>query len=201
MSHAQTDVYTSIQRKLFVVAPLAWMTFAAALVASGTLARASPYTFPVMIVGLTAATLGVLWQTSVGRAFSTSLSLAQLAGFHAWRIVPGAAFLILYRLGELPWSFAVPAGVGDVAVGVLAPLVAWSATRRGGRAALLAFTLLGAVDLLIVVRAAFVLLFTDPESLHLLRELPLGLLPTFAVPLTFAAHGLALRRVLGPRRL
>jgi hypothetical protein len=35
--------------------------------------------------------------------------------------------------------------------------------------------------------------------MHLLRELPLGLLPTFAVPLTFAAHAIALRRALAQK--
>jgi hypothetical protein len=51
-----------------------------------------------------------------------------------------------------------------------------------------------------VVRAAFVLSSANPGSMHLLRELPLALLPTFAVPLTFAVHVVAFAALLGRSR-
>lgn len=47
------------------------------------------------------------------------LTLAQL-----WR-VGGVVFLIRHSQGALPGVFALPAGWGDIAIGVTAPLAAW----------------------------------------------------------------------------
>jgi hypothetical protein len=192
MAHAQIDAYTSLR------APLgAWLVAAFVAVASGVLAHAPVQALPATIATLTAGTLLVVWGTAAGRAFEERLSLAHLAWYHAWRIVPGAAFLVLYARGALPWAFAVPGGIGDIAVGLLAPLAARAALspRLAGRLAFVAWTAFGFFDLAGVVGTAFVLSRADPSSIHLLRELPLGLLPTFAVPLTFAAHAIALRKI------
>lgn len=59
---------------------------------------------------------------------------------------------------------------------------------------------LGIADLLVVVSTAFRLTAADPLSMQLLRELPLGLLSTWAVPLTFVVHALAVRRLFRPTR-
>jgi hypothetical protein len=197
MSVTHIDVYTSFRTKLIPLTLAAWLGLALWVVASGALAAAPLLALPAVIGTLTASTLAVLWRTPGGRAWSSRVSLPALVWFHAWRVVPGAAFLVLYSQGALPWGFAVPGGVGDVVIALLAPLAAWAATSssKGARAAFVVWSLLGALDLAFVVRAAFVLSRADPWSMHLLREMPLGLLPTFAVPLTFATHALALRRV------
>ena len=54
-----------------------------------------------------------------------------LVGVQLYRTL-GVIFLILYAAGKLPGLFAWPAGLGDVLVGVLAPVVA-IAYRRGPR--------------------------------------------------------------------
>jgi hypothetical protein len=110
--------------------------------------------------------------------------------------VPGAAFLVLYALGELPWGFAVPGGIGDIAIALTAPAAAWASRRSdaSARRAYLAWNALGFLDLANVVREGAIHALADPASMHLLREMPLGLLPAFAVPVTFAAHLLAFRR-------
>jgi hypothetical protein len=48
---------------------------------------------------------------------------ARLALPQTLRVV-GVAFLVVLALGKLPAGFAIPAGLGDIAVGVAAPLVA-----------------------------------------------------------------------------
>jgi hypothetical protein len=68
---------------------------------------------------------------------------------HALRL----AFLALAAAGSLPDGFAVPAGSGDVAVGLAAPLVALSLIGRGrlGQRIYLAWTAFGAFDLVAFV--------------------------------------------------
>jgi hypothetical protein len=59
---------------------------------------------------------------------------------------------------------------------------------------------LGIADLVLVVSTAFRLTAADPLSMQLLRGLPLGLLPTWAVPLTFVVHAVAIRQLFRPTR-
>jgi hypothetical protein len=174
-----------------------WLTGALASVGSGAFAKAPAAALPLTVVSLTALCLVALLSDREGRLWADAVSPGRLAWFHAWRAVPGAAFLVLYAVGELPWGFAVPGGIGDIAVALTAPLAAWAASRRSdarARWAYLAWNALGFLDLANVVREGAVHTLADPASMHLLRELPLGLLPAFAVPVTFAAHVLAFRR-------
>ncbi len=53
-----------------------------------------------------------------------SLDLRVLTLAQTWR-VGGIVFLILHQQGALPGVFAVPAGWGDFAIGITAPIVAW----------------------------------------------------------------------------
>ena len=176
-----------------------WLSAALVLVGAGALAHAPAPVLPLTIVLLTVATLWSVLSSEEGRRWADAIPPARLALFHVWRLAPGIAFLFLYGHGWLPRDFAVPGGVGDIAVALTAPLAAWAAGRsgRGAQTAYLVWNVFGFLDLANVVRAAAVLTAADPASMHLLRVLPLGLLPAFAVPLTFAAHVLALRGLRG----
>jgi hypothetical protein len=200
MQLAPDDAHTSnvppaFPRRATVLLPL-WLSVALVVVGSGAFTHAPPPVLPLTVIGLTVLTLWAALSDDDGRRWTDSVSLARLALFHAWRLVPGIVFLYLYAHGWLPRGFAVPGGVGDIAVAVTAPLAAWAAGRkeRAAQASYLAWNVFGLLDLANVVRAAAVLSLADPGSMLLLRVLPLGLLPTFAVPLTFAVHVLALRR-------
>lgn len=202
MQLVRNDAYTSnrprlavFPRKMLALVGF-WLTGALAFVGSGAFAKAPGAALPLTVVSLTALCLGALLSDREGRFWADAVSLGRLAWFHAWRAVPGAAFLVLYAAGELPRGFAIPGGIGDIAVALTAPLAAWASRRSGARAgwAYLAWNALGFLDLANVVREGAVQTLADPASMHLLRELPLGLLPAFAVPLTFAAHVLAFRR-------
>jgi hypothetical protein len=72
---------------------------------------------------------------------------------HVWRRA-GFGFLTLYAYGVLPGIFAWPAGVGDMAIGVTAPLVLATLLRRPGLAAgksLVAWSFYGTLDLTVAV--------------------------------------------------
>jgi hypothetical protein len=65
----------------------------------------------------------------------------------------GVIFLILYATGKLPGQFAWPAGVGDIAVGLLASVVGLAYARAPHKAGGLvaAWNVLGILDLIVAV--------------------------------------------------
>jgi hypothetical protein len=87
--------------------------------------------------------------------------------------------------------FALPAGLGDIATGIAAPLVARKIARGTGRRAALWFNAFGLTDLVTALTlgalTGFQLLNVTPSSAPI-TELPLALIPTATVPLFFALH-------------
>src|SRR5205823_13534276 len=116
------------------------------------------------------------------------LDLRTLIALHLTRFV-GFYFLYLYRAGQLPGGFAVPAGCGDIVIATFALvlLVAWSRVGRQ-RGVLLLWNALGLLDILFVVADAAKQALGDPTSMAALLRLPLSLLVTFLVPLTVGSH-------------
>ena len=108
-------------------------------------------------------------------------------------------------LGKLPALFAVPAGFGDIAVGIA---TLWIARRIGeGSPAkpLLWFTVLGIADLVSALTlgalTGFLLIVHVNPPATLNAELPLAIIPTVGVPLLLATHLASLRMLqAGSRR-
>jgi hypothetical protein len=116
---------------------------------------------------------------------------------HMLRIL-GVVFLIVMIQGQLPAVFAVPAGLGDIAVGVAAPFLARRLARDRARHAAVRFHVLGILDLVVAAGIAAMVtygLLDVTPSTDLLRLLPLALVPTAAVPLAVALHIVALRQL------
>src|ERR1700728_3311377 len=87
------------------------------------------------------------------REFVLSLDLRLVAGMQAWRWA-GLGFLSLYAHKILPAVFALPAGLGDMAVGLTAPWMVLALIRQPHFAAERAFirwNVLGMLDLVIAV--------------------------------------------------
>ncbi|HEX2073095.1 MAG TPA: hypothetical protein VHF92_04860 [Geodermatophilus sp.] len=177
------------------------------LVASALLARAGVYQqasgeipwFFVAVAGTFGALLLATRIPVVRRILAEPGMDARLVLPHALRVV-GVVFLIVMALGHLPAGFALPAGLGDIAIGVTAPLVARRLAAGRGRSLAVRFHALGILDLLVAGAAGFLLLeFIDvtPTTVAL-TLLPLALVPTTAVPLAIALHVVALRRLLRP---
>jgi hypothetical protein len=125
----------------------------------------------------------------------------------------GVIFLMLYANDKLPGLFAWPAGVGDILVGVLAPVVAIAYARapRENADLVTAWNVFGILDLVLAVGTGFA---TSPSQFQLLdldrpNELvslfPLVLVPAYLVPLSILLHlaslaKLRMRSVIGRRR-
>jgi hypothetical protein len=111
--------------------------------------------------------------------------------------IEGLIFLVLYASGRLPGAFALPAGIGDVAVGLMAPV----AGAGGSSARLWAWNLAGITDLVVAATTGFL---TSPSPVQLLaldrpNELitafPLVLIPVFIVPLSVLLHLASLQKL------
>src|SRR5215207_5817944 len=175
------------------------------LVLSGLLAGAGVYSqdpgegVPWFLVVFTATLIALLLATRialVSRILADPGMPARLALPHTLRVV-GVLFLIVMALGHLPAAFALPAGLGDIAIGVAAPFVARRLARGNGHTGAVRFNVLGILDLVVAVSIAF-LLFEFVEvtpSTAPLRLLPLALIPTTAVPLAVALHIVPLRQL------
>ena len=132
------------------------------------------------------------------------LELPALIAAQTFRIV-GVVFLVAWRGGTLPGGFALPAGIGDVAIGLAAPFVAAAVARRPPRLATARiWNFLGIADLVIAVTSG-VLHGRSPIGLlaggvptDTLARYPLSLIPTFFVPLALMLH-LTIARKLAAR--
>src|SRR5260370_24639479 len=81
------------------------------------------------------------------RQFGRSLSPHALTMAQTWRIT-GFVFIILNVYGLLPGVFAVPAGLGDMAIGATAPLTARRLVNANKRRGFILWQVLGISDLL-----------------------------------------------------
>src|SRR5207245_6648798 len=83
--------------------------------------------FPALglcIALLILASAWLLYRSSALNAVIAAIPLPWLVGVQLYRVV-GFSFLVLYAVGRLPGEFAIPAGAGDVVVGLAAPVVGY----------------------------------------------------------------------------
>jgi hypothetical protein len=123
------------------------------------------------------------------RRFALALNPRALTMLHSWRVV-GFVFLGLYAYGRLPGLFALPAGLGDIAIGATASLVALKLANANHRSSFILWQALGILDLVTALTFGATASLIDPGGIptSLLGVLPLSLIPTFVVPLLLILH-------------
>jgi len=189
-------------RSLVLAVLGAWFVFA---LAGSLLGIFDSQPRPPIPLGVTAlgpiAVFAVWYLTSLGfREFVSTLNLRLLTFAQVWRVV-GIVFVILYWRSALPGVFALPAGLGDVAIGITAPVVAWLWKPPYPRKMFVMWNLLGSLDLVLAVSlgvlssATPVGLLAGDISTRLMGQFPLSLIPTFFVPLFLIFHLISLDRV------
>ena len=145
---------------------------------------------PVAVVGFFGTLLALRRIPVVARALAAPGMASRLEYPHTFR-VEGVAFLIIMALGHLPALFALPAGLGDIAAGIAAPLVALRLAQGTGRRAALWHNAFGMTDLAVALTlgalTGYQLLNITPSAAPIF-ELPLALIVTAGVPLLFALH-------------
>lgn len=152
--------------------------------------------FPVLPLAIfvpVAVGLVLIMRSSRIAAVLDALPPSWPVGLQVYRVF-GGAFLVQLALGHLSPVFALPAGIGDVAVGVLALPVAFYLARyeASGRAIAVGWNMLGILDLVVAITLGFLAstgrLGIAPRPL----VYPLVMVPAFAVPLSLILHGVSL---------
>lgn len=167
-----------------------WLWFGGAIAVGHyrVLQKLPPAAVPASVIGLSGLLVLAYFRIAAVRAWVDSLDLRALVLVHVTRFV-GVYFLVLYQRGELPREFAVPAGVGDIIVAMLALVVIVIPIADQLRhRAIVMWNVFGFVDILLVIITAARINVATPGELRPLTQLPLSLLPTFLVPLIVATH-------------
>ena len=133
------------------------------------------------------------------RRWVANLDLEDVFALQAWRVV-GAAFLFTWGYGLLPAGFALPAGIGDIVVGLAAPFVAIKIAQKstGWRSSARWLIIAGLLDFAIAFATG--IMFRDGGALHsagtehtgALAEFPLTLIPSYLVPAFLILHIIAI---------
>src|SRR5690242_19161384 len=115
-----------------------WFTASAVIAGHGwyhaRLGHGVPW-LPVAAVGFLGLLLALRRIPVVARALTAPGMVSRLELPHTFRVAEGTAFLLIMFLGHMPALFALPAGLGDIAAGIAAPLVARRLARGTGRRA------------------------------------------------------------------
>ena len=139
---------------------------------------------------------------SAFRAFVLGADLRLVSAIQAWRW-GGLGFLTLYARGILPGLFALPAGLGDMAIGFSAPWIVLALARHPLFAAsrrYVTWNILGIVDFIIAVSMGTICSgfipgitrFMGGVTTGAMAQLPLVLIPAYMIPLFTMLHCTAL---------
>jgi hypothetical protein len=148
---------------------------------------------PIAILAPVVAGLLLIARSRRVAAALDALPASWLVGLQVYRVF-GGAFLVQLALGKLTAAFAVPAGIGDVLVGILAVPVALYLNRGTvrGRAIALAWNALGILDLVVAITMGFLTATGRIGTGSGPTLYPLVMIPAFAVPLSLILHGVSI---------
>src|SRR5215475_3261739 len=163
-----------------------WLFSVMLLAANGTFRSDAPRIPVALMTTLAAGYLLLLSRTF--RSIISGIPQHWLIAIQTFRIL-GGVFLVRYFQGELSGLFAIPAGVGDVLTGLLAPLVAywWVAGKPYARTAAIAWNLFGMADM---VNAVVLGALTGGGGGGIV--FPIVLIPIYAVPRALLVHSYSL---------
>jgi hypothetical protein len=179
----------------------AWAALDLVLASRGVFHYSAQYTFPYVALGILAPLVtGVLLVTTLPalRAAVSAIPQYGLIGIQGVRVL-GVTFLILMAQHQLPADFALPAGIGDILVGIFALVLAreFSSGRRPVSAALV-WNLYGILDLVSAVGIGFLasttpfrLIYSTPTT-DSMSFLPMVVIPVFGIPIFLLLHGISL---------
>lgn len=185
-------------RSLVFAGLAAWFALALYVVLGGHMA--SPASGPPIRVtvaaGLPPILFLILYRTSHAlRDYVLGLDIRLLVAMQGWRVL-GGIFLVLYIFGMLPGAFALPAGLGDVAIGVTAPWILLALVRRPDFVAsrnFVVWNLLGIFDLIVALATGGLMSgavpgFSLEVTMAPMVVWPLAMVPGFLVPLFVILH-------------
>ena len=187
---------------LAVAVPLAlWLGVVSNLAEAGAFQARPGIISPLPIAVAVPVLIGLIGLMSSRRiaAAVDAAPVAWLIALQVYRLM-GGNFIFLWLYGAVPGVFALPAGIGDMLVGLYAiPVALYLASGRpGGVALAVAWNIFGILDLVDALTLGFL---SSPGPLQALAldhpnvlttSYPTVMTPAFAVPLSLILHGLSL---------
>ncbi len=180
-----------------VAVVLVWFGGVVAAAAAGALTTTGAFAGPVGLAAiLPLVVFAAAYRFSTAfRNFVLELDLGWLIISHAWRLV-GISFLLLAVFDVLPWAFAIPAGLGDVIAAGAALMLAGLLLSRTAvsRRAIYWWNWFGLLDFVVAIlvgtmsQSGGVLHIAGTPTTQAFGQLPLALIPAFAVPLFTITH-------------
>ena len=181
-----------------------WLAAAFALTWNGAW-TASAGRLPTIELGIFLPIIAGVWlyrRSELLQDIVAAVPQSWLIGIQFYRTL-GFTFLTLYAARLIPGVFALPAGTGDMIVGLTALLIAWTyrATGSPPNAVVRLWNGFGIADLVVAVATGFM---SSPSPLQLvsfdlpntmIADFPLALVPVFAVPLAILLHFASLAKV------
>src|SRR5262249_3481016 len=138
--------------------------------------------------------IAAVWLVPLMRSKSVGLALDAIPTWwlvilQVYRAAGGFVWLATWSLGRLPAGFALPTGIGDSLVGIIAVIAAVHASSdaRRGRILGIAWNVYGIFDFAL----GFVLASFIPYNI----SYPGVMIPAFLAPMSLDVHGLSLRQL------
>jgi hypothetical protein len=192
LGKSKVDIVRIVSTLGFVL--FGWLALALFLAGKGifrsALYQPVPYIAIAIGIPILVGTLFVRGSNQV-REIIASVPQSQLVAFQFYRVI-GATFLILHAGGHLPGIFALPAGYGDLLVGLAALLIG---TRYASNDQLIQlWNWFGIIDLVVALATGFLSapsrfqMFSLDAPDFLIGSFPLVMIPIFAVPLSIVLH-------------
>ncbi len=140
----------------------------------------------------------ILWalacMTPTGRQIMDHTSPGLIAAYQIPRVM-GAVFLAGWAAGVIPWQFALPAGLGDIAAGI-AGYRAWKACKQGDPDAhrkIAQSNVIGILDFAVAVVTGILTSegfahLLSPDLPNIINLHPLAMFPGFFVPMFLGFH-------------
>ena len=144
----------------------------------------------LVFLGFFLPALAWAYLSRTGRTLVSTADPADLIGVQWYR---AAGFIFLFPMlayHALPAEFALPAGIGDILTGLMAPVVAWAVAnrKRGAYGWAIAWNLFGILDLIVAPATAV------HSGAQILQMYPLSIVPLFlGPPMGTLTHLLTLR--------
>jgi len=182
-----------------------WFAAASALSLAGILMPPATFTdppfalMPILIGGPLIWFLGR--KTAIGNALFNQASHSSLIAIQMLRVM-GFIFLVGWLTGDIPWQFALPAGLGDIWAG-LAGISAYRAVQQNSpdaRKKLVRANVIGLLDFVVAVGTGVLTTegFAHIWSLdapNIINSYPMALFPAFFVPIFLGFHLLSLSKL------
>ncbi|MEM1029896.1 MAG: hypothetical protein AAF928_03430 [Myxococcota bacterium] len=187
-----------MQRRAVLRALGLWTATVIVFAVSDGMRLLPPPGVPVLIFGSTLLMGRVLWRR--GPRALMDLDLRIPIALHVLRLPVGLWFIALGAEGLLDPRFVTVAGYGDIVAGALAALALVAITTAGAnkaRAAVLAFNVVGTLDILAVLFTAQRIILFDGglDAMRGMFALPGPMIPAWLVPLVLMTHALVFLRL------